>query len=93
MDEPESGLSAVAQMALLAQLHALAEQDAQVIMVTHSPILTAVPGAQLLEVDDDGIHKREVEETMAFRAMRDFLEDPYGIAEFMVQWASDQRAP
>lgn len=93
MDEPESGLSAVAQMALLAQLHALAEQDAQVIMVTHSPILTAVPGAQLLEVDDDGIHKREVEETMAFRAMRDFLDDPHGIAEFMVQWASDQRAP
>lgn len=90
LDEPESGLSAVAQMALLAQLHALGEQNAQVIMVTHSPILTAIPGAQLLEVDGDGIHEREVEETMAFRAMRDFLEDPHGIAEYMADWAEGE---
>ncbi len=89
-DEPESGLSAVSQMALLAQLHALAVQEVQVIMVTHSPILTAVPGAQLLEVDDDGIYERAVEDTMAFRAMRDFLQDPHGIAEYMAEWAEGE---
>lgn len=90
LDEPESGLSAVAQMALLAQLHALGEAGAQVVMVTHSPILTAVPGAELLEVDDHGIAPRAVEETMAFRAMRDFLADPHGVAEYMAEWAKGE---
>lgn len=77
-------------MALLAQLHALGEADAQVVMVTHSPILTAVPGAELLEVDDHGIAPRAVEETMAFRAMRDFLADPHGVAEYMAEWAEGE---
>lgn len=91
LDEPESGLSAISQMALLAQLHALGRPDTQVVMVTHSPILLGVPGAEIVEVGEHGMTRGvAVEETMAFRAMRDFLADPHGIAEYMADWAAHE---
>ncbi|MET3944671.1 AAA family ATPase [Corynebacterium mucifaciens] len=93
LDEPESGLSAVAQRALLSQLHALAEADAQVIAVTHSPIVLGVPGAEIVQIDEHGIERGlAVEDTLAYRAMRDFLEDPHGIAEYMADWAEGELA-
>ena len=93
LDEPESGLSAVAQMALLSQLHALAEADAQVIAVTHSPIVLGVPGAEIVEIGEHGVERgAAVEDTLAFRAMRDFLADPHGIAEYMADWAEGELA-
>ena len=93
LDEPESGLSPVAQMALLAQLHALGQAGAQVIAVTHSPILLGVPGAEILEVGEHGVDRGvAVEDTLAFRAMRDFLADPEGIAEYMADWAEGELA-
>lgn len=103
LDEPEAGLSAVSQMALLAQLHAIAAAGAQVLMVTHSPILLAVPGAEIFEVrrasgtgagtgagtGTECVRGVSVEETIPFRAMRDFLADPAEIAEFMAARAED----
>ena len=93
LDEPESGLSAVAQMALLSQLHALTEADAQLIAVTHSPIVLGVPGAEIVEIGEHGIERGlVVEDTLAYRAMRNFLEDPHGIAEYMADWAEGELA-
>lgn len=91
LDEPESGLSPVAQMALVAQLHAIGEQGAQVIAVTHSPIVLGIPGAEIVEIGEHGVDRGlAVEDTLAFRAMRDFLADPHGIAEYMADWAEDE---
>ena len=87
LDEPESGLSFIRQMAILAELHALAEVGAQIIMVTHSPVLLSIPSADIWEFDAEGDQLRrglDVEETTAFRALRDFFEDPHEIAGFMV---------
>ena len=85
LDEPESGLSAVRQMALLVMLHDLAAAGAQIITVTHSPILLAIPGAEIIEITDGGIARGlNVEDTTTFRAMRDYLADPAGIAEYML---------
>ena len=93
LDEPEAGLSAVAQMALVAQLHALGEAGAQVIAVTHSPIVLGVPVAEIIEISEHGIERGlAVEDTLAFRAMRVFLEDPHGIAEYMADWAEGELA-
>ncbi len=33
-----------------------------------------------------------VEDTLAFRAMRVFLEDPHGIAEYMADWVVGELA-
>lgn len=87
MDEPESGLSTIRQMTLLAELHRAAAAGAQLVIATHSPVLLALPGADVWEITADGVLRRglDVGETTAFRALRDFLADPRGIAEFMVE--------
>ena len=64
---------------------------AQVVVVTHSPIVAAIPGAEIIEISDDGVERNlAVEDTLAFRATRDFLADPHGIAEFMADWAEGE---
>ncbi|MEH0147926.1 AAA family ATPase [Corynebacterium sp. Q4381] len=91
LDEPESGLSAVSQMALVAQLHELGQRRAQIIAVTHSPIVLSIPGAEIIEFDEHGARRGiGVEETLAFRAMRDFLAEPEEIAEYMAEWAESE---
>lgn len=87
LDEPESGLSMIRQLALMAELHLCAEAGAQIIISTHSPVLMAIPGAEIWEFDAFGGFSSglAVEETVAFRALRDFLEDPVGIADYMVE--------
>lgn len=83
LDEPEAGLSVLRQLELLGRLGALAEAGAQIIMATHSPILLAAPEATIISLDDaDTTH---FEDTLAVRATRDFLADPVGIADYMVE--------
>jgi len=50
LDEPESGLSFSAQVALVSTLAEIAEGGGQVLCATHSPLLAAIPGANVLEV-------------------------------------------
>lgn len=55
LDEPESALSFSGCLALLGILKDLiAQGESQVVMSTHSPLLAALPGAQILEVGDWG---------------------------------------
>ena len=50
-------------------------------------------GAEIVEVGEHGVDRGlAVEDTLAFRAMRDFLEDPHGIAEYMADWAEGELA-
>lgn len=85
LDEPESGLSLIRQMTLLAELHRAAAAGAQLIIATHSPVLLAIPGAEIWEFTGESGLRRTggVRDTTAFRALRDFLEDPAEIAGFM----------
>ena len=55
MDEPEAALSFLSCLGLVSLLDRLATAGGQVICATHSPLLTALPGAQILELADDGI--------------------------------------
>ena len=83
LDEPESGLSPVAQMALVAQLHALGEAGAQVIAVTHSPVLLAVPDARIVSVPTlEPVLFRDCEPVTA---TQEFVRDPAGTARFLVE--------
>ena len=45
-------------------------------MATHSPILTAIPGARIVELDEDGLHHRTWSELMTVSLYRRFLDDP-----------------
>ncbi|WOP18279.1 AAA family ATPase [Raineyella sp. LH-20] len=76
LDEPESGLSFLSQIKLANQLAALRDDGIQVLMATHSPILSATPGARIVEVDEDGFQHRRWDELMTIALYRRFLADP-----------------
>jgi predicted ATPase len=54
------------------------EQSAQcqVLMATHSPLLMAYPGAQLLQLSPRGLVPVTLQETEHFALTRDFCADP-----------------
>jgi predicted ATPase len=54
MDEPEAALSFRSCLRLIALMHQLGQTGAQVICATHSPLLAATPGADIIEVGEHG---------------------------------------
>ena len=77
LDEPETGLSPARQMALLCLLDELHRDGrSQALVATHSPILMAHPGADLLWIDEDGITRQALAEVEHWRHMRRFMADP-----------------
>ena len=74
-DEPEAALSPQRQLSLLADIYSCAQQGSQFIIVTHSPILLGLPGAQILSFDDSGIHTCEYEETESYRVTELFINN------------------
>jgi predicted ATPase len=77
LDEAEGPLSFQSTLALLYQLQSLVgEADTQVIYSTHSPMVAAMPGAQILELTDSGIAERKWEELEIVQLWRSFLGRP-----------------
>lgn len=77
LDEPESALSFAACLSLLAVLKdLLAEGSSQVIMSTHSPVLAALPGAQILEVGPWGLRPQQWSDLELVSNWRSFLDSP-----------------
>ncbi len=84
LDEPEAALSPMRQLTLLAEIKTLMEADSQLVIATHSPILMAFPGAQILEFSDDGIREVAYGETEHYRITRDFLNDPERMLHYLL---------
>jgi predicted ATPase len=76
LDEPEAPLSPVRQLALIAAIRQMVDQQSQFIIATHSPILMAIPGAQILSFDNGLIHPVKYEDLEHVTLTRDFLNDP-----------------
>ena len=76
LDEPEAALSPMKQMTLLCEIRRLADQVSQFILATHSPILTAIPGAEIIEIVDGVMKRRRYEELSHIQFLRLFLERP-----------------
>nr|WP_235782105.1 AAA family ATPase [Paenibacillus senegalensis] len=75
LDEPEAALSPVRQMAVLARIHQLVQENSQFIISTHSPILMAYPNSILYYLTPEGITVRTLEETDHFAIYREFLNN------------------
>ena len=73
LDEPEAALSPQRQLSLLTLIHDLAQQNAQFIVASHSPILLGLPDAQILSFDDGEIHPCEWRDTESYRVMELFI--------------------
>lgn len=83
-DEPESGLSIVRQMALVAEIDQAVKRGGQFIIATHSPIMMAIPDASIIEITEKSISETVFEEAEAVLAMREFLEDPQGTIRYIL---------
>ncbi|AKK03570.1 AAA family ATPase [Corynebacterium epidermidicanis] len=85
LDEPESGLSPDSQIVAAARIADLARRGAQFIIATHSPIILAVPGAEILEIRDGALTRVSYEETSLVEATREFIDDPLGTAAYLCE--------
>lgn len=57
MDEPESALSVMGQLQLLAHMNKVVGQGAQFVISSHSPILTAFPDALIYRLGQEAFQR------------------------------------
>ena len=75
IDEPESALSMQRQLTLLIQIAEMAKRGSQFIIVTHSPILLAIPNSSIWSFDNGEIHACDYEETENFQILKMFVNN------------------
>jgi predicted ATPase len=76
LDEPETALSFTRQLSFLIMLREMVKQDSQFIIITHSPIISALPEASIYSLDSVVIQKVKYKDIEQFNLMRDFLSNP-----------------
>ncbi|MFB9376718.1 AAA family ATPase [Kineococcus gynurae] len=76
LDEPEAALSFANCLTLVGALHVMAREGKQVVCATHSPVLTALPGATILQLDDEGLTPVGWEDLRIVHDHRFFLDAP-----------------
>lgn len=76
LDEPEAALSFQSCLGLVALLDVLRREGSQAVVATHSPLLTALPGATVLELDETGLHRTTYDELDLVASWRSFLDAP-----------------
>lgn len=74
-DEPEAALSPQRQLAMLCRIDELVKQDSQLIIATHSPILTSYPNSIIYAFSEKGIHRTEYEQTDNYQITKQFLNN------------------
>lgn len=85
-DEPESALSPNRQFDFLKLLRRMDDGgQTQAVIVTHSPILMALPGARLLRMGKYGLEPVELQDTEHFTIYRQFMTDPEGFVAAMLE--------
>ncbi len=85
MDEPEAPLSFTSTLGLLARLDALRANGSQAVVATHSPLLTALPGATILELGQHGIRKVAWDDLEVVAHWRRFLAAPAGYLDAVLR--------
>ncbi len=85
LDEPEAALSPLRQLTLMAEIGALVKNESQFIIATHSPILMAFPGAEVLEFSETGIRAVSYQETDHYQITRQFLENPEKMLHYLLE--------
>ena len=75
LDEPEAALSPQRQLTLLLEIARCVDDMAQFIIVTHSPILLGIPGAEILSFEGGEIHQCTYEETDSYQVTEMFINN------------------
>lgn len=84
-DEPEAALSPQRQLTLLLEIYEGAKSGSQFIIVTHSPILLGIPGAEIFSFDDGKLHTCKYEETESYQVTEMFINNREQILRSLLQ--------
>jgi predicted ATPase len=76
MDEPETPLSPTNQIALIAMIQDATERGSQFVVATHSPILMALPGATILDINESPPMPVDWDDVEHVSLTRAFLNHP-----------------
>ena len=85
LDEPEAALSPMRLLTLLSEINRLVNNNSQLIIATHSPILLAFPGAEIWEFSEKGINKMPYKETEHYQVTKEFLENPERMLHYLLK--------
>ena len=83
LDEPEAALSPMRLLTLMVEMDTLVKEGAQFIIATHSPILMAFPGANILEFSDRGIQPVRYQDTEHYQITKQFLDNPEKMLHYL----------
>jgi predicted ATPase len=90
LDEPEAALSPQRQLEFLVLLHSLVEQDSQLVIATHSPIIMSYPHAKIYSFSDSGILPIAYEDTEHYRVTKTFLDNPARMLRHLIDSTHDE---
>ncbi|MBE5801751.1 MAG: ABC transporter ATP-binding protein [Clostridiales bacterium] len=76
LDEPEAALSPMRVMRLMCLIHQLTKCRSQFIISTHSPILMALPGAEIWQIAAGGMERVSYRDTEHYQLTKLFFDDP-----------------
>lgn len=74
IDEPEGALSYSNQYLLAVMVHNAAKYGSQFVIATHSPILCAIPNADIWEIGENGITEKSYDELENISFLRMFMK-------------------
>jgi predicted ATPase len=85
LDEPEAALSLHGMLRLLRIIYELSHDGAQFIIATHSPILIALPEAQIVECSADGPRVVTYDDNELVSLYRTFLDEPDSFLRYLLE--------
>jgi len=81
LDEPESPMSPLTQLAFVAMVKESTEQGSQFLIATHSPVVMACPGATILSLDETPPGPVDYDDLEHVKFMRAFMMNPRAFVE------------
>lgn len=85
LDEPEAALSPMRLLRLMSNIDRLVKNHSQFIIATHSPVLMAFPGAQVLWFDDRGVTETAYQNTEHYLVTKQFFENPERMLHYLLE--------
>lgn len=85
MDEPEAALSPQRLLTLLVLMDELVKNRSQFIIATHSPIIMAFPGADIIQFSENGMERVSYRETESYRITKQFMDDPERMIKYLFE--------
>lgn len=83
LDEPESALSPLSQMAMIKMIDDLVKRGSQFIIASHSPILISYRGGEIFDLNH-GFEKIDFEKTDIYSYYKAYLNDPLKMQQMLL---------